>query len=221
MRILTTLARALLFVISGLIAWSVLFPMWSPLPLAYSAAAMTALLIGVSIGDWWSGRIRNEITYPLMGIGILRAILLRDPSFLVLWTVLVLLFATNILAGGDIKLMMALAGLWPTMQLVGVWVVVTILTHTPFVLYKHLLKPARRIEWITVRRWLQFAYFKLGMGDLPSAGQWAELAINHLPSQKDLAEKGERFAFSIALVGIVYLYVFTPAGLAWSGSVAF
>jgi Type IV leader peptidase family len=216
-----TTARAFLFLVSGFVGWSILFPSSSPLPFAYAAATMTALLIAVSICDWLSGRIRNEITYPLMCVGILRAILLRDPSFLVLWAALLLLFTTHILAGGDIKLMMALSGLWPTLELVGVWVVVTIITHTPVVFYKHVLKPARRIEWTALRGSLEMIWLRIWARDLPSAGQCARLAARHLPSEEDLAEQGERFAFSIALVGIVYLYVFTPAGLGWNGVFSF
>ncbi len=221
MNVATTIAQAMLALLSALIGWALLFPQTSPLTFGYAAAAMTALLIGVGLYDWIRGQIRNEITYPLMLVGFLRALVLHDPSFLVLWTVLLLLFTTNILAGGDIKLMMALAALWPTPQLVGVWVVVTIVTHTPVVLYKHVLKRARQSDWIAVGSWLQIACWRLWALDLPSAGQWTELLVSRLPSEKELAEKGERFAFSIALVGIVYLYVFTPAGLAWNGTISF
>ena len=89
----------------------------------------------------------NTVTYPLMAIGIVRAIAFRDGIFpFVLGGVLYALERTRFMGGGDAKLLMGLFGLFPDVQLAWFVAVSILVTGLPYLAYKY------RHQWRTIPR---------------------------------------------------------------------
>jgi hypothetical protein len=100
LRLLTALAVFL-------VAWSFFDLHFSPIKFFDARALMlAAILLAAGIIDRVKGIVPMEITYPLMLAGIVRAIVLSDPSFLLYWFALAIIYLFNVVGGGDVKLLM-------------------------------------------------------------------------------------------------------------------
>ena len=60
---------------------------------------MAALFVQISVNDFKTRLVPNNITYPLMFIGLVRAIAFRDGIFLLYWAVLFTLWTVRFMGG--------------------------------------------------------------------------------------------------------------------------
>ncbi|MBI3913102.1 MAG: prepilin peptidase [Chloroflexi bacterium] len=107
-------------------------PTLVPIPFPIALVAWGGLLVMISILDFKFRRVPNVLTYPMMAVGIARAILLTDPNFLPYWGAVWILWSLRFFAGGDAKLLMGLFGLWPDIRLVGITAAVVLVTGIPY-----------------------------------------------------------------------------------------
>jgi len=92
-------------------------------------------LVICAIQDWRRGEVSNWLTLPAMGAGILYAVLAGGERLILCAAVLVglmLLYFLGSLGGADVKVLVALAGLWPAAMLAallvqGIWGAVVLL----------------------------------------------------------------------------------------------
>jgi Flp pilus assembly protein protease CpaA len=187
------LARKLLLSFGvGWVALGVIFPNALPnTPFPLAMAAIDLLLLWLAVVDLRTRHVSNALTYPLMAAGIARAALLADPSFLLFWGVLWLLWIARIYGAGDAKLLMGLFGLFPNMEMVWSLAMAVLATGIPYLVIKH-----RRI--LTNSQQLGTALRSIGWRII--TGQW-------LPSQDKLDEEGVPFVFAFSLGGAAYLFV--------------
>jgi len=144
---------------------------------------MAALFVQISVNDFKTRLVPNAITYPLMLIGLVRAIAFRDGIFLLYWAVLFTLWTVRFMGGGDAKLLMGLFGLYPDFQLVWFVAASIIVTGLPYLAYKY------RREWRTI----------------PRAIFWRLITRQFLPSQAEFEKEAVPYAFSFCLAGAMYL----------------
>ena len=125
--------NTLLFLGVAILAIVLVRPEALPLPPEPSSriafAGIAALLAWISLNDFKTRLMPNTITYPLMLIGLVRAIAFRDGIFLLYWAVLFALWMVRFMGGGDAKLLMGLFGLYPDFQLV--WIVAASRSRIP------------------------------------------------------------------------------------------
>ncbi len=174
-------------VIAGLVALALtlVFPTISSVPLWIPIVGMEALLVGIAVQDLAQERVPNLVTYPLMLAGLVRAVALQDPSFLPYWAVLWLAWSARLMGAGDAKLLMALFGLWPDMELAYVVAATILATGIPFLVLKY------RRQWRTALRGLAWRLFTLQI----------------LPSPAEFQKEAVPYAFSFCLAGGIYLYL--------------
>jgi len=167
----------------GMLALGWVFPETFALPAPLALGGMLVLFIWISINDFKTRRVPNTVTYPLMAVGVIRAIAFRDGIFLLYWAVFFTLWAAHFMGGGDAKLLMGLFGLFPNVQLAW-WVALSILvTGLPYLAYKY------RRQWRTI----------------PRALFWRLVTRQFLPSQAEFEQDAVPYAFSFCLGGAAYL----------------
>lgn len=171
----------------GLVGFSLalVFPETIPVPFSVLMAGMDGLLLGIALRDLRDQRIPNQITYPLMAAGIVRAVILRDPTFAVYWAVLWILWSARFMGGGDAKLLMGLFALWPDLKLAYVVAASILVTGIPYLAYKY------RAQWRTA----------------PRALGWRLLTLQILPSSEEFQKEAVPYAFSFCLAGGMYLFM--------------
>lgn len=161
-----------------------------PIPAEISSriafVGIAALFAQISLNDFKTRRVPNTVTYPLMAIGIVRAMAYRDGIFLLYWAVLFALWTARFMGGGDAKLLMGLFGLFPDFQLAWFVAVSILVTGLPYLAYKY------RLQWRTIPRALQRVLWRL-------------VTLQFLPSQAEFEKEAVPYAFSFCLAGAVYL----------------
>ncbi len=198
-----------------LVAWS-FFDSHFP-PVAFfdlRALMLAAILLAAGIIDRAKGIVPIEITYSLMLAGIVRAIVLNDPSFLFYWFALAIIYLFNVVGGGDVKLLMGMFGLFPHFEFFVVMEIVVIATHLPIVLYRHLHRAKNRmfVKELLVR--IHIHAIELITGQTTTHGL-AHQVIAQRPSDAELSRRGDRLAIVFSFGGILYLFLATPVGLNW------
>jgi len=173
----------------AVLALVMVLPATLPIPAEVSAriafVGIAALFVQISVNDFKTRLVPNAITYPLMLIGIVRAIAFRDGMFLLYWAVLFTLWTVRFMGGGDAKLLMGLFGLYPDFQFVWIVAASILITGLPYLAYKY------RREWRTI----------------PRAIFWRLITRQFLPSQAEFEKEAVPYAFSFCLAGAVYMYV--------------
>ncbi len=157
--------------------------------------AITLWMIAVAVLDHRHGRIPNRLTGPVfLGVGAYRVGWegLWQGDFarlwlLAAWAVVYGLWMLNFIGGGDGKFLMAQLALFPSMEYVAVLAIVLLILTVPLLLW-------------TMR------------GRSPGAmlrGAWARLQTGEvLPTQAELQAHGKRYAWTYAVPGIVYTWVY-------------
>lgn len=200
------------------VAFSLFAPSLPPLGFMDVRAVLLAIILLIAgIYDLQTGRVPPEITYPLMGAAIVRALVLKDPVFLLAWGMLIVIYLLHILGGGDSKLLMGLFGLFPFVSFYYAFAIFWVITHYPLMVYWRLRTADGR------NRFKHLALFLILQPIHCIAGQMTRERVLHLPqelretwpSNDDLSRRGLRMAITISLGGILYLALMTPAGLNW------
>lgn len=154
---------------------------------------VTAWMLAVSIMDHRTGRIPNAVTAPvILGVGGLQ--LLRGFTgdwarfgLLVAWVLIFALWGLHFVGGGDAKFLMGLYALFPSMEFTTVLALVLLVLIVPLVL----LELRRR----SVGESLGAAWKRAATGQV-------------LPTERDLTERGRRYAWTFALPGLVYAWMY-------------
>jgi Flp pilus assembly protein protease CpaA len=150
-----------------------------PFEFPIAIVAIDSLFLWVSFNDFKTRRVPNIVTYPLMLIGVVRAIAFRDGTFLLYWGIFFALWAARFMGGGDAKLLMGLFGLFPDFQLARLVGASILVTGIPYLLYKY------RRDWRKV----------------PRALFWRLVTRQFLPSQAEFEGQAVPYAFSFCLAG--------------------
>jgi Flp pilus assembly protein protease CpaA len=166
-----------------LCALGLVFPDALPIPLPIAVAGISALFIWISVNDFKTRRVPNVVTYPLMMVGVVRAIAFCDGIFLLYWVVFFTLWTTRFMGGGDAKLLMGLFGLFPDFQLAWLVALCILVTGLPYLAHKY------RHQWRTI----------------PRALFWRLVTRQFLPSQAEFEKDAVPYAFSFCLAGGMYL----------------
>lgn len=197
-----------------MVAWSFFDSHFPPLTFFDLRALMLgAILLAAGIIDRAKGIVPIEITYPLMLAVFVRAIALSDPSFLLYWFALAIIYLFNVVGGGDVKLLMGLFGLFPHFEFFVVMEIIIIVTHLPIVLYRRLRRAENRLY---VKNLLTHVHLRaIEMTGQTTTNELARELIVQCPSDAELSRRGDRLAIVFSLAGIVYLFLATPVGLNW------
>lgn len=145
-----------------------------------------ALGVFIAVNDFRSQRVSPALTLTWMWMGIVRAIVLRDATFLAFWLVIFLLWSLHFYGGGDAKLMMGLFGLMPDVRLVWITSAVLLVTGVPVLVKKY---------WRSSPRVLAN-----GLSQRAQTGAW-------LPTDEEL-NRGVPFAFAYCIAGALYMWWF-------------
>ncbi|MCC7165508.1 MAG: prepilin peptidase [Anaerolineae bacterium] len=198
-----------------LVAWSLFDPRFAPLTfLDPRALVLASILLAAGAIDLAKGVVPIEITYPLMLAGIVRAMVVGDPSFLLYWFALAIIYLFNVVGGGDMKLLMGMFGLWPHLEFFIVMEIVIIATHLPIVLYRRLQIENLRAQCRMFFAWVRVKLIDLTIGEA-TPNDFLRQAIAHCPTSEALSQRGDRLAIAFSLAGIIYLVLMTSAGLNW------
>lgn len=197
------------------VAWALFDSRFFPLVfLDVRAFTLAAILLGAGIIDLAKGVVPIEITYPLMLAGIMRAIVVGDPMFLLYWFALAMIYLLNVVGGGDVKLLMGMFGLFPHLEFFIVMEVVILVTHLPIVLLRRLRQKNLRVQIQTVRQWVHINFIEFMLGET-APQTLVRQAIVKRPTIETLSQRGDRLAIAFSVAGILYLFLCTPAGLNW------
>lgn len=173
----------LLSIAAGVLAFALAFPSALRAPFPIVVVGMSALCVWISLVDFRIHRVPNWITYPLMLVGVARAMVIMDATFLAYWMILFSLWQIRFMGGGDTKLLMGFFGLFPDVQLAWVMAISILVTGLPYLAFKY------RREWRSLPRTL---FVRL------ITRQW-------LPSPAEFEKEAVPYAFSFCLGCIVYL----------------
>jgi Flp pilus assembly protein protease CpaA len=165
------------------LALVLVFPEAFAIPAPMALGGMIALFIWISINDFKTRRVPNVVTYPLMLVGIVRAVAFGDSVFLLYWVVFFTLWTVRFMGGGDAKLLMGLFGLFPDFQLAWLVALSILITGLPYLAYKY------RHQWRSI----------------PRALFWRLITRQFLPSQAEFEKDAVPYAFSFCLAGAAYL----------------
>lgn len=153
----------------------------------YARIALTAYLVLAAVWDLRARRMPNWLTLPLL-TGVLAWRLARlDFAFVPYWCGCLAAWLLNGLGGGDVKLLMALFGLFPRMELfyllltiagVGIGAVLTL----------------RYARARSLGAWLKRMAYRLSRLDL-------------FPSRSEMEAAAEPFTLFISLAGIAYVWI--------------
>ena len=169
----------------GVLALMLVFPQVLPVPLLVVLGAMSVLLLGISLNDFRTHRVPNGVTYPLMLVGLIRAMAMADAVFVIYWLVFFSLWQMRFMGGGDAKLLMGLFGLFPDFQFAWLMAASILVTGVPYLLLKY------RNQWRTV----------------PRAHIWGLITRQLHPTQGEFESEAVPYAFSFCLAGVVYLWL--------------
>jgi Flp pilus assembly protein protease CpaA len=156
----------------------------SIIPFSIVFAGMLVLFVGISLNDLKTRRVPNWVTYPLMLIGVVRAIALTDGTFLLYWAVLFSLWQVRFMGGGDAKLLMGFFGLFPNFQLVWLISICVLLTGIPYLGFK----------------------YRKQLRNIPKALFFRLITRQFLPSQTEFEREAVPYAFSFCLGCMAYIW---------------
>jgi len=147
--------------------------------------ALTCWLVTVAVWDWRRGIIPNWLTLPVMlAAGSVR-VYQGQTLVLAIWVLLYLIWRLNIMGGGDAKLLMGLFALFPTYEFALLFSVLVLAALTPVMIVRHWGKRPSGLVAALLGR--------IGQGRL-------------LPTQEELQTKGQQYAWTFCLPGVVYLW---------------
>jgi Flp pilus assembly protein protease CpaA len=162
--------------------------------------AITAWMLAVAILDHRSGRIPNALTAPVIfGVGALRlAEGFRGQTawmlMLVAWAVVFGLWMLHFIGGGDAKFLMGEFALFPSMEFVALLALVLLVITLPLLILE--------------LRGRRLAELRSSVGDRVVLGRI-------LPTEEDLQTRGRRYAWTFAIPGILYTWVYWRELGAW------
>ena len=159
------------------------------MPREISIAAKTvfvALGILIAVHDFRTQTVSPALTLTWMLLSIVRAVELRDPTFIAYWFVIFFLWNLNFYGGGDAKLLMGLFGLMPDLRLLWITCAVLVAAGAPVLIKKY---------WRTSPR-----VMAQGLSQRAQSGAW-------LPTDEEL-NRGVPFAFAYCLAGALYMWWF-------------
>ena len=147
--------------------------------------AITAWLGAVAVWDWRTALIPNWLTLPVMAVaGGLR--LYQGRWYLLfIWALLYLIWRVNILGGGDAKFLMGLFALFPTYEFALLFCTMVLAISIPLLVVRHWGKRPAEL--------LQAAIGRVAAGRL-------------LPTREELERRGQQYAWTFCLPGVVYLW---------------
>ena len=178
--------RVLLFGLAAIFAVGVVFKSNNGADKRLAKVGITILLISISINDFRRRTVSPLITTPWMLIGIGRAVVERNPMFMLFWIAIFLMWTLHFYGGGDAKLMMGLFGVFPDLRLVWITCGVLIMTGAPVLALKYVGTSPRVIA-------------------TNIASRFASGAL--LPTDEEL-NQGMPYAFAYCLAGAIYLWIF-------------
>ena len=153
---------------------------------------LSAWMVAVAVSDHRRGLIPTALTGPvLLGAGVYRLAEGFGGEWVrfllpVVWALLFLMWMAHFIGGGDAKFLMALYALFPSMEFSAVLALILLVIMVPLLV-------------IDVRR-------RSG-GSLRSIGR--RLATGQiLPTATELEEQGRRYAWTFAVPGLVYLWLY-------------
>jgi Flp pilus assembly protein protease CpaA len=152
------------------------------------AGALTLYLALVTALDFKVQRIPNWLTLPPMIAGLLWRAAHLDFRWAPFWAGCLALWLLNGMGGGDVKLLMALFGLFPRIELFYLLVLFTVACVAPVLFVRY-----ARVHGLAV--WLRRMLYR-----------FARLRL--FPSRAEMQMSAEPFTFIIALAGIAYVWVF-------------
>ncbi len=167
------------------LALALVFPTAFQIPVPLAIVGMNALLVWIALNDLRTHRVPNGTTYPLMAVGIVRAVATHNVVFLFYWVLFLSLGTAHFMGGGDAKLLMGLFGLFPQIELGWLVAASILVTGLPYLAFKY------RHQWRTI----------------PRALFWRLITLQLLPSQAEFEKEAVPYAFSFCLAGGVYLLI--------------
>ena len=149
--------------------------------------ALTAWLVAVAVWDWRRAVIPNWLTLPVMlaagGVRLYQGHL----HILAIWVLLYLIWRVNIVGGGDAKLLMGLFALFPTYEFAFLFSILVLAVSVPMIIARHWGKRP---------------------SDLAAAVADRIGRSRFLPTREELEIKGQQYAWTFCLPGVVYLWGF-------------
>lgn len=179
-----SLWRFVLFAVAALCAWFLEFRSVSAPDTLVAKIGFSALLLGISVQDFRTRTVSPAITLPWMTIGLFRALVLKDVSFLPYWLCIFWLWTMHLYGGGDAKLLMGLTGLWPDTRLVWITSAVLLVVGLPMLVCKYWGTPVQNLLGGLSKRFASGALF---------------------PNDDEL-NQGIPFAFAYCLAGAIYIW---------------
>lgn len=147
--------------------------------------ALTAWLVAVAVWDWRRAIIPNWLTLPVMlAAGGWRLYQGRWYVLLV-WGLLYLIWRVNIVGGGDAKLLMGLFALFPTYEFALLFSVLVVAASVPMIIARHWGKGPTKLAGAILDRIRRGRF---------------------LPTREELQSKGQQYAWTFCLPGVVYLW---------------
>jgi len=166
-------------------------PRWAALAIQ---AAVTCWMVAVALNDHYSGRIPNWLVIPVMlGAGLLRAVevFLGHPGrivfVLIAWTLIFAMWMAHFIGGGDAKFLMGMFALFPSMEFTAVLAFFLLIITLPLLIWGLRGQTAGRIK-----------------DELQTRMYTGQV----LPTEEDLRTRGRRYAWTFAIPGIVYTWVY-------------
>ena len=155
---------------------------------------ITVWLIVISVWDRLHRRVPNVLVLPAMFGALLLQVYAsvarqewdRILFILVAWTVVFMLWRLHVFGGGDAKLLMALFAFFPTLQFLVLFSVVVLVVSVPLLIHKY----ARR----GLKTSLRSAGQRIAQGQI-------------LPTEEELQAQGSPHCWSLALPGVIYLWL--------------
>jgi Flp pilus assembly protein protease CpaA len=154
---------------------------------------VTVWMVAVAWVDWRTAHIPNWLVGPVMlGGGLIRigeGFFVTRMRFLLLvaWVLIFLLWNLNFIGGGDAKFLMGLYALFPNMEWTAFLALVLLAITVPLLL---------RELW------------KQGIGQARKGMMERLLTGQVLPSRTDLDERGRQYAWTFAVPGILYAWLY-------------
>jgi Flp pilus assembly protein protease CpaA len=153
--------------------------------------AITAWMLAVAVLDHRTGRIPNALTAPVIfGVGLIRLVqgdTLVKVGLVLAWAVVFGLWMLHFIGGGDAKFLMGELALFPSMEFVALLALVLLVITLPLLLWE-----LRGRQLAEVRQSVQG---RLVTGQV-------------LPTEEDLQTRGRRYAWTFAIPGIIYTWVY-------------
>jgi leader peptidase (prepilin peptidase)/N-methyltransferase len=171
---------------------------WQALALSPTAklllqVGLSIWMVAISVSDHRTGRIPNAMTAPvILGMGAYRLLegFLGEPvRFLLLaaWALIFVLWMLHFIGGGDAKFLMALYALFPTMEFTAVLAFFLLVVTLPLLLWEMRGRAVTEVGRSVRNRVLT--------GEL-------------LPTEAELHERGRRYAWTFAIPGLVYTWLY-------------